>query len=112
MDFGAFVELEPGIEGMVHISELSHTRVFRIRDFVKEGDEVEVKVLSIDPDQQRMSLSIKAAQARHEPVKASEPEQPEEEMVPAPQPKRNLPLKGGVTRAERPSRGEQFGLKW
>ncbi len=112
MDFGAFVELEPGIEGMVHISELSHTRVFRIRDFVKEGDEVEVKILSIDPEQQRMSLSIKAAQARHEPAKPTEPELPEEEAAPAPQPKRNTPLKGGVERLERPSGGDQFGLKW
>jgi small subunit ribosomal protein S1 len=112
MDFGAFVELEPGIEGMVHISELSHTRVFRIRDFVKEGEEVEVKVLSIDPEQQRMSLSIKAAQARHEPVKSSEPELPEDEEAPAPQPKRTGPLKGGVERKGHPSVGGQFGLKW
>ena len=49
MDFGAFVELEPGIEGLVHISELSHKRVWRAADVVKEGDQVEVLVLSVDP---------------------------------------------------------------
>ena len=49
MDFGAFVELEPGIEGLVHISELSHKRVFRCSDVVKEGQQVEVMVLSVDP---------------------------------------------------------------
>ena len=60
MDFGAFVELEPGIEGLVHISELSHKRVWRAADVVKEGDEIEVLVLNVDPQAQRMSLSIKA----------------------------------------------------
>ncbi len=48
MDFGAFVELEPGIEGLVHISELSHKRVWRPADVVKEGEQVEVLVLSVD----------------------------------------------------------------
>ena len=59
MDFGAFVELEPGIEGLVHISELSHKRVWRAADVVKEGDEIEVLVLNVNPQAQRMSLSIK-----------------------------------------------------
>ena len=45
MDFGAFVELEPGIEGLVHISELSHKRIWRCSDVVKEGQEIEVMVL-------------------------------------------------------------------
>ncbi|HEX4147566.1 MAG TPA: S1 RNA-binding domain-containing protein, partial [Pirellulales bacterium] len=108
MDFGAFVELESGIEGLVHISEIAHSRVFRIRDFLKEGDEIEAKVLSVDPQQQRMSLSIKAIQARPEPIK-KEPEMPEEEPAPLPPSKRATPLKGGV---ERPSGGDQFGLKW
>jgi len=108
MDFGAFVELEAGIEGLVHISEIAHNRVFRIRDFLKEGDEIEVKVLAVDPEQQRMSLSIKAIQARPEPIK-KEPEIPEEEPPPLPETKRRTPLKGGV---ERPSGGAGFGLKW
>jgi small subunit ribosomal protein S1 len=108
MDFGAFVELEAGIEGLVHISEIAHNRVFRIRDFLKEGDEIEVKVLAVDPEQQRMSLSVKAIQAKPEPIK-KEPEIPEEEPAPLPESRRRTPLKGGV---ERPSGGAGFGLKW
>ena len=61
MDFGAFVELEPGIEGLVHISELSHKRIWRCSDVVKEGQEIEVMVLSVDTEAQRMSLSMKDA---------------------------------------------------
>ena len=60
MDFGAFVELEPGVEGLVHISELAHTRVRRVGDVVGEGQEVDVKVLEIDSERQRISLSLKA----------------------------------------------------
>src|SRR5262249_44313767 len=48
-EFGAFVELEPGVEGMVHISELDHKRVHRVTDVVQVGQEVDVKVLSVDP---------------------------------------------------------------
>ena len=69
MDFGAFVEVEPGIEGLVHISELSHKRVFRCSDVVKEGEQVEVMVLSVDPEAQRMSLSMKELSAPPEPAK-------------------------------------------
>jgi len=47
-DFGAFVEILPGTDGLVHISELAHTRVERVEDVVKEGDTVEVKVVSVD----------------------------------------------------------------
>ena len=49
MEFGAFVELEPGVEGLVHISELSHKRVWRASDVVHEGDEIDVMVLSVNP---------------------------------------------------------------
>jgi small subunit ribosomal protein S1 len=109
MDFGAFVELEPGVEGLVHISELSHGRVFRVRDIVSEGQQVEVKVLSIDPEQQRISLSMKALQSKPEAKKA-EAETPEkDEPPPPPLPKPKGPLKGGLGRN---SGGEQFGLKW
>ena len=63
MEFGAFVALEPGVEGLVHISELSHKRVWRASDVVKEGDEVDVLVLSVDAEAQRISLSMKALAA-------------------------------------------------
>jgi polyribonucleotide nucleotidyltransferase len=49
-DFGAFVELLPGTDGLLHISEMAHTRVEKVTDVMKEGDVVEVKVLSVDRD--------------------------------------------------------------
>lgn len=61
MDFGAFVEIWPGKEGMVHISELSHDRVNRVEDAVSVGSKVRVKVIEID-SQGRVNLSMKALQ--------------------------------------------------
>ena len=108
MEFGAFVRLEPGVEGLIHISELAHGRVFRTSDVVAEGQEVEVKVLSVDPDAQRISLSLKALQGRPEPLKkANEPEEPE--PPPLPPKKYKTPLKGGLGRSPG---AEKFGLKW
>jgi 4-hydroxy-3-methylbut-2-enyl diphosphate reductase len=59
VDFGAFVKLEDGVEGLVHISELSHKHVAKAEDVVKSGDQVEAKVISVDPDARRIGLSIK-----------------------------------------------------
>ena len=58
-DFGAFVEILPGTDGLVHISELDHKRVAKVTDVVKEGDEIEVKVLDVD-NRGRIRLSRKA----------------------------------------------------
>src|SRR3990170_4009138 len=60
MDFGAFVEIFPGTEGLVHISQLAHERVKNVRDVLKEGDEVLVKVLEVDKDG-KIRLSRKEA---------------------------------------------------
>ena len=60
-DFGAFVELEPGLDGLVHISQCATTRVAKVEDAVKVGDVVQVKVLSVDPEKKRISLSIRQA---------------------------------------------------
>ena len=49
-DFGAFVEVIPGTDGLLHISEMAHTRVERVEDIMKEGDEVEVKLISVERD--------------------------------------------------------------
>ncbi|MFO0804661.1 MAG: S1 RNA-binding domain-containing protein [Gemmataceae bacterium] len=65
-DFGAFVELEPGIEGLIHVSELSTQRVRRVRDIVSEGQTVHVEVLAVDPEARRMSLSLKSIQREKE----------------------------------------------
>ncbi len=59
-DFGAFVELQPGVEGLIHISELSHERVNRVNQVVKQDEIVQVKILSIDPGSRRIGLSMKA----------------------------------------------------
>ena len=72
--FGAFVRLEEGIEGLVHISQLSQERVEKAEDVVKVGDKVKVKVLRVDPKERRIGLSIKETQ---------KPEKVEEEKTPA-----------------------------
>ena len=59
-NFGAFVEVFPGVEGLVHISQISHEHIETPQDRLSEGQEVDVKVLSADPEAQRLSLSIKA----------------------------------------------------
>ncbi|MDQ1285745.1 MAG: ribosomal protein [Thermodesulfobacteriota bacterium] len=59
-DFGAFVEIEEGIDGLIHVSDLSWAkRAMNPSDILKEGDEVEAVVLSIDPEKQRVSLGLK-----------------------------------------------------
>lgn len=58
--FGAFVEISPGVEGLIHISELAHERVNRVNQIVREGEIVRAKVLSIDEGGRRISLSLKA----------------------------------------------------
>ncbi|WP_041448295.1 30S ribosomal protein S1 [Anaeromyxobacter sp. Fw109-5] len=58
-DFGAFVEIEPGIEGLVHVSEMKDERVENPRDVVTEGQEVEVKVIDMDLHERKIALSIK-----------------------------------------------------
>ena len=58
-DFGVFVEIEPGIEGLIHVSELDYARVEKPSDLFKKGDEVEAAILNIDPVEQRISLSRK-----------------------------------------------------
>jgi len=59
-DFGAFVEIEPGIEGLVHISQLSQERVESVASVVKVGDEIEVKVIDINSRDRKVSLSVRA----------------------------------------------------
>jgi ribosomal protein S1 len=66
MPFGAFVELAPSVEGLIHISELSHDRVNKVSSVVKPGEVVTVKVLSIDNAQRRIALSLKQAKADRE----------------------------------------------
>jgi len=62
MDFGAFVEIFPGTDGLVHISQLANHRVAKVTDVVNEGDEIHVKVLEIDPKSGKIRLSLREAQ--------------------------------------------------
>lgn len=59
-EFGAFVELSPGVEGLVHVSEIAHKRINHPQDALKQDEVVQAKVLKIDPDTRRISLSLKA----------------------------------------------------
>jgi small subunit ribosomal protein S1 len=61
-NFGVFVELEPGLEGLLHVSELSDQKIENPQDVVKIGDEVEVKILRVDMDDRKIGLSLKRAQ--------------------------------------------------
>ncbi|HEY1066060.1 MAG TPA: S1 RNA-binding domain-containing protein, partial [Pirellulales bacterium] len=112
MQYGAFVQLEAGLEGMIHISEIDYARVAKIEDYIKEGQEVEVKVLQIDFDKRRIALSRKQClQKPAGPLGDPRYMAPIEEDVPEePAPdrrnkKRNQPLRGGTTRDESRSDG-------
>ena len=89
-EFGAFVEVGEGVEGLIHVSELSEGRVRRVEEAVREGDTVRAKVLEVDEAARRMSLSIKqlADAAGYEGAVDDAP-------PPTPQ-KRKRPLKGGL----------------
>ncbi|HHD9418423.1 TPA: 30S ribosomal protein S1 [Streptococcus pneumoniae] len=63
-DFGAFVEVLPGIDGLVHVSQISHKRLENPKEALKVGQEVQVKVLEVNADAERVSLSIKALEER------------------------------------------------
>ena len=110
MEFGAFVELEPGVEGLIHISELSHKRVWRASDVVHEGDQIDVLILSVNTEAQRISLSIKAL-SKPEPTKrekeAAEPSEPAQSSHK--RQRSNQPLRGGLGKS---SGGENVGLNW
>jgi len=59
--YGAFVELNEGIDGLVHISQISEERIEKVKDVLNVGDEIQARVIKIDRDERRIGLSIKAA---------------------------------------------------
>ena len=69
MTFGAFVEILPGVEGLVHISELAQHHVENPREVVSQGQPVNVKIIEVDGERRRLSLSLKR-------VEDSDPVQP------------------------------------
>ena len=98
-EFGAFIEIEEGVEGLIHISELDHKRVSRVSDVVRVNEEVEVKVLTVEPNRKRVSLSLKALKDKPQsagPRGGKGKKKDEEPDLPAYERQRKGPLKGGV----------------
>lgn len=90
VEFGAFVEVEPGLEGLVHISELSPQRIRSAGDVVKPEQDVRVRILEIDKDGRRMSLSLKRAAEAAPPPEAAAP------AAPPAKKKKRPELRGGL----------------
>ena len=99
-DFGAFVELEPGIEGMVHISELAWRRVATVTEVLTMGETRDFQVIEVDPKRKRVSLSVKALEKR--------PEDPARDERPAAAPRKPNPNLRGGTSGGKENRG-MFG---
>lgn len=78
VSFGAFVEVFPNIEGLVHISQISHKHINTPHEVLKEGQQVEVKVLDVNAEDKRLSLSIKELQNNPEKEEEFDYELPEE----------------------------------
>jgi len=97
-NFGVFVELEPGLEGLLHVSELADHKVENPEEIVKPGQELEVKVLRVDADDRKIGLSLKRVQW------AAEEEQAEGESAP-----REEPRLGGIQHVEDEAHGEGSG---
>src|SRR5881409_2722070 len=73
--FGAFVEILDGVEGLVHISELAPHHIENPREIVEQGDQVKVRILEIDSERRRLSLSIKRVEGQNLPLRQLEPEE-------------------------------------
>lgn len=78
--FGAFVEIAPGVEGLVHISQIAHRHIGTPQEVLKEGQEVKAKVLDFNADEKRVSLSIK--ETEEAPEQAPRAERPQRERAP------------------------------
>ncbi|MBK3496710.1 30S ribosomal protein S1 [Viridibacillus sp. YIM B01967] len=78
VNFGAFVEVFPGVEGLVHISQIAHKHITTPHEVLKEGQEVEVKVLDVNKNENRLSLSIKVLLENNEAEEITDYELPEE----------------------------------
>jgi small subunit ribosomal protein S1 len=97
-NFGVFVELEPGLEGLLHVSELADHKVESPEEIVKPGQELEVKVLRVDTQERKIGLSLKRVQW------AAEEAAPAARTQPAPQPQKEkekeAPRLGGIQHLE------------
>ena len=83
-DFGAFVALEDGIEGLVRISQISDAHIENVKDVLNIGDQVEARIINIDPVSRRIDLSIKAAKGADKNIKVSdEPQEGSDDLASA-----------------------------
>jgi small subunit ribosomal protein S1 len=98
VNFGAFVRVRDGLEGLIHISELSHQRVAHPGDVVHEGQTLKLKIISLDSERHRLGLSLK--QAEEPPVRPT----PEPGVVPTPS-QAPTPMQPRPERRPRPERG-------
>jgi small subunit ribosomal protein S1 len=104
VNFGAFVRIEEGLEGLIHISELSNSRVAHPGDVVSEGQELKLKIISLDSERHRLGLSLKQTEDRSTPmVQPRYEETPGRSEGGAPPPERAE----RTERVERPDRGER-----
>jgi small subunit ribosomal protein S1 len=107
VNFGAFVRIEEGLEGLIHISELSNSRVAHPGDVVSEGQELKLKIISLDSERHRLGLSLKQTEDRSTPMVQPHYEErtdrPEGGERPPEQPQRT----DRVERADRAERGDR-----
>lgn len=116
--FGAFVEIEPGVEGLVHISQLADRHVADVHEVVKEGDRVTVRVLKVSPEDRRISLSMREPEASRSAREPHDPRErapregrgrgPREARQRAPRPENQTVTGEPITR-ESATLGEMFG---
>lgn len=78
VSFGAFVEVYPGVEGLVHISQISHRHIGTPHEVLEEGQEIRVKVLDMNPENQRISLSKKEVEPEQQSKRDNEPDEDDE----------------------------------
>ena len=97
VNFGAFVRVRDGLEGLIHISELSHNRVLHPGDVVKDEQTLKLKVISLDSERHRLGLSLK--QAEETPVRETPAEQPKKETRRA-RPERGFSMDGAIQEPE------------
>ena len=97
VNFGAFVRVRDGLEGLIHISELSNNRVLHPGDVVKDEQTLKLKVISLDSERHRLGLSLK--QAEETPVRETPAEQPKKETRRA-RPERGFSMEGSVQEPE------------
>jgi polyribonucleotide nucleotidyltransferase len=104
-EFGAFVEIFPGTDGLLHISEISEQRIRAVRDELKEGDQVLVKVLGIEGNKIKLSRKAILREQRQKQSQQNPDQQPGQQSAPQPQETAQV-QPGGHDQGEGPTRGE------